>query len=213
MKDRPNLLGVYIGAFNPIHYGHLSSAEIARQVLGINRVLFVPNYVSPTPHKNITVDFVHRCNMIQLAIDNYPHFLLDRRSAFLSAPSYAIDTLTSLKKEFNVPLCLMMGNDVMAHFHQWDRYEEILELAHIAVMRTPHESIEFNNFKLISSDEEHFLSILKNNKAGKVFLINECQGVYASSTFIRNLVEEGLAPHFQTSPEVLKYIAENELYV
>ena len=44
-------LGIMGGTFNPIHLGHLMIAEEARQTFHLDRVLFIPSYI--TPNKNI----------------------------------------------------------------------------------------------------------------------------------------------------------------
>ena len=42
-------LGVFGGTFDPIHVAHLAVAEAARDALGLERVLFIPN--RQPPHK------------------------------------------------------------------------------------------------------------------------------------------------------------------
>jgi len=69
-------LGLYGGAFNPIHRCHLLVAETARTRLGLDSVLFIPT--GGPPHKPPS-DFIpakHRLEMVRLAIAAYPYFQL-----------------------------------------------------------------------------------------------------------------------------------------
>ena len=43
----PGSLGILGGTFDPVHLGHLAIAEEAREVMGLERVLFVPGVVPP----------------------------------------------------------------------------------------------------------------------------------------------------------------------
>ena len=42
-------IGVYGGTFDPPHMGHLEAARAAMDLLGLDRMLFIPAAV--TPHK------------------------------------------------------------------------------------------------------------------------------------------------------------------
>ena len=47
MKKKPKRLGLFGGTFNPIHYGHLRSAEEVAEALNLDKVWFMPAAPSP----------------------------------------------------------------------------------------------------------------------------------------------------------------------
>src|SRR2546425_12716783 len=82
-KVRVARVGVMGGTFDPIHYGHLVTAEEARVHFELSQVLFIPNRYPP--HKDL--DGVsapeHRYHMTLLATATNPDFAvsrLDRKS-------------------------------------------------------------------------------------------------------------------------------------
>jgi len=54
------------GTFDPIHVGHLAVAEEAREVLGLERILFVP--AGSPPHRPAATAAEDRAAMVGLAI-------------------------------------------------------------------------------------------------------------------------------------------------
>ncbi|MDD3582152.1 MAG: adenylyltransferase/cytidyltransferase family protein, partial [Desulfobacca sp.] len=67
-------LGLFGGTFNPIHYGHLRSAEEILESLALDRLLFIP--AAQPPHKasgGITA-FSSRLEMTRLAVEGHPVF-------------------------------------------------------------------------------------------------------------------------------------------
>src|SRR5207247_9113446 len=90
-------LGLYGGAFNPIHRCHLLVAETARTRLGLDSVLFIPT--GGPPHKPPS-DFIpakHRLEMVRLAMAAYPYFQLSDIETRREAKSYTIDTVRDRK--------------------------------------------------------------------------------------------------------------------
>ena len=44
-------IGIYGGSFNPPHLGHIRAAEQTRRLLGLDRVILVPDAIPP--HKRL----------------------------------------------------------------------------------------------------------------------------------------------------------------
>ena len=88
-----DLIGIFGGTFDPIHYGHLRPALEVMQQAGLEQVRFLPN--SQPPHRAAPwLDAATRKHLIQLAIAEQPGFVLDDRELQRDGPSYMVDTLT-----------------------------------------------------------------------------------------------------------------------
>jgi len=131
------LIGILGGTFDPVHYGHLRPALEVMQQLGLDEVRFVPNRIPPHRDEPSLSD-QQRAELVQLAIESTPGFVLDDRELKRSGPSYMVDTLTSLKQDFpQSTLCLIMGMDAFNGLPQWHRWQTILELCHLIVTTRP----------------------------------------------------------------------------
>jgi len=86
-------IGLMGGTFNPIHRAHLRIAEEARDLCGLDRVLFIP--AADPPHKPLAgdVSFAVRCEMVRLAIAGNPAFELSEVEGEREGKSYSIDTI------------------------------------------------------------------------------------------------------------------------
>jgi nicotinate-nucleotide adenylyltransferase len=129
-------LGLYGGAFNPIHRCHLLVAETARARLGLDTVLFIPT--GGPPHKPPS-DFIaakHRQEMVRLAIAPYPYFQLSDIETRHEAKSYTIDTIRTLKETYppDTHLVFIIGLDAFLHLPSWREPERLLESCDFAVV-------------------------------------------------------------------------------
>src|SRR5437899_6502854 len=129
-------LGLYGGAFNPIHRCHLLVAETARSRLGLHTVLFIPT--GDPPHKPPS-DFIpakHRLEMVRLAITPYPYFQLSDIETRREAKSYTIDTVQSLKDTYapDARLVFIIGLDAFLELPSWREPERLLESCDFAVI-------------------------------------------------------------------------------
>ena len=95
----PGTLGVFGGTFDPIHLAHLAVAEEAAEVLGLERVLFIP--AGRPPHKpGLEISSAgDRLAMVELAIAGNPRVAIDRLELDRPGPSYTVDTLEALGAE------------------------------------------------------------------------------------------------------------------
>ena len=76
--------------------------------------------------------------MLEAALEDLPGFRVDGRELLRPGPSFMVDTLASLRAEVGEqPLCLLLGLDAFLGVPTWDRWRDLLELAHIVVARRP----------------------------------------------------------------------------
>jgi nicotinate-nucleotide adenylyltransferase len=134
MKPAIGLLG---GTFNPIHNGHLRLALEIYERLSLTEVRLIPS--AQPPHRTIpSVSSELRLEMVQAAIAGVTGLTADDRELQRDGPSYMIDTLISLRAEYpDNPLCLILGSDAFMNLNSWHQSAQIINLAHIIVVRRP----------------------------------------------------------------------------
>lgn len=92
-------IGIFGGSFNPIHIGHLVIAEAAWQEFGLEKVIFVPT--GDTPHKDMHhIPKEMRYRMVELAVENNPHFAISDIEVRRTGISYTVDTIREFQKSF-----------------------------------------------------------------------------------------------------------------
>ena len=80
----------------------------------------------------------HRVAMVELAIAGNDDFRLDKFEAESGEPSYTVNLLEHLRAEYDdTPLVLLLGADAFLGLPTWHRWEELFELAHIAIFTRP----------------------------------------------------------------------------
>jgi nicotinate-nucleotide adenylyltransferase len=126
-------LGVYGGAFDPPHLAHLALAKAAIAQYALDELIIVPT--GQAWHKSRALSAAsHRVAMTKLAFADLPRANVDERETLRTGPSFTFDTLQELKSENDqAKLFLLMGEDQLADFAQWHRYQEILQIATLLV--------------------------------------------------------------------------------
>src|SRR5579862_1416802 len=123
-------IGIFGGTFDPVHLGHLISAEQAREQAQLDQVWFVPSARPPHKLEQPITPFERRVEMLQLALAGQPNFVVDLIEKDRPGPSFTVDTLADLKRTHSRDeFFLILGADCLADFHTWRQPERILELA------------------------------------------------------------------------------------
>ena len=210
------MIAILGGTFNPIHLGHLHLATQLQAKLNFDEIRFMPAALpalKDTP--NVTAE--QRAEMVKIAIANQPHFTLDTRELLRPGTSYTIDTLISLREEFGnqVSLCWLMGFDAFAHLNAWHRWQELLNYAHLIVVKRPH-SADLSNLNpdvkaLLESHEAKSAEEIKSQACGKI-LIQEIAALDISSTDIREKIPNKQDLSSMVPEAVLSYIQQHDLY-
>lgn len=205
--------GIFGGTFDPIHYGHLRTAFEMLQALRFDEIRFMP--CGDPPHRGVTfADAAHRLEMVQVAVEGQPGFVVDDRELHREGPSYTIDTLEALRQEQpGRSLGLIVGMDAFLGLPGWHRWREILDFAHIVVAHRPGWRAPdigplgemLNEHGTLRVDDLH------ENSHGSVH-IHAVTQLEISSTEIRELVEAGRDPRFLMPDAVRDVIAATSCY-
>ncbi|RPI89486.1 MAG: nicotinate (nicotinamide) nucleotide adenylyltransferase, partial [Spirochaetales bacterium] len=131
-------LGVFGGTFNPVHVGHLINADVVREYLGLDRILFIPARMPVHKGLDDPVSPDDRYEMLRRAIEGNDRFNVSRVEIDREEPSYTIITLRDLVREYpDSDLFLIVGADSYNEMHTWKDYRDLVSLATLAVMKRP----------------------------------------------------------------------------
>jgi nicotinate-nucleotide adenylyltransferase len=193
-------LGILGGTFDPIHNGHLFIAEEARIRFALDRVLFVPNAVSPFKASGDVSDQEHRFEMTRLAVEGNEAFEVSRLEIERPAPSYTVDTLRDGRETHpRAVLFFITGSDAVADIEEWHEPEEVLQLARIiAVTRSG-----FSPADLTSRLAESTLARIDWIDSVKLDI---------SATDLRARARSGLPLRYLTPDAVVDYVGRHGLY-
>lgn len=206
-------IGIFGGTFDPIHFGHLRSALELFEQLPLAEIRFIP--CRQPPHRQSPVASPEqRLTLLQLAIADEPKFRIDRRELSRSGLSYMVDTLASLRAEqSNRPLCLMLGTDSFRGLSRWYRWDELIELAHLLVMKRPGESLPRDGplgYSLAARSTQDPTQ-LEQQAAGLIVTLEVTQ-LDISATRIRAAIRAGKSARYLLPETVWEYIQEERLY-
>lgn len=134
-------LGVFGGTFDPIHVAHLAVAEAARDALGLERVLFIPNRQPPHKPDQRVTPAADRLAMVRAAIADNPAFDVSTVEIDRQGPSYTSDTLEALRAErlaaggssASGELALILSVEALAGLATWHEPARVLALATLVV--------------------------------------------------------------------------------
>ena len=120
-------IGLFFGSFNPIHIGHLISANHLVEHSALDELWLVVTPQNPFKEKQSLLNNHLRLEMIHLAIADYPKLRASDIEFHLPQPNYTIHTLAYLEEKYpNLHFALIMGEDNLKSLHKWKNYEQIL---------------------------------------------------------------------------------------
>jgi nicotinate-nucleotide adenylyltransferase len=205
-------LAAYLGGtFDPIHNGHLVTAEAVRRRLGVPVLHFLP--AARPPHKReLAASARQRLRMVELAIRGNPGFALDDREFRRATPSYTIDTMLELRAELgDRPICLVLGMDSFLQLPGWHRWDELLDLCHFAVMQRPGWEWPDSAPRWCADRRADDVSALTGQAGGR-YLVIAVPRVDVSATTLRERIAAGEDVGAWLPAAVWNFIKENELY-
>lgn len=123
----PKRIGIYSGSFNPIHLGHQNLAKYLIDNEIVDEVWFVVSPCNPLKNQADLLNEYIRLDMLMLAIQNEPLFKASDIEFVMPIPSYTVDTLHELTRQFpDNQFQLIIGSDNALVFDQWKNPQQIL---------------------------------------------------------------------------------------
>ena len=190
------MIGIYGGSFDPVHLGHLITAESIKKELNFERLFLLP--CCEPVHKNaLHYSSMQRLEMLSLAIKEFPSLEIDTREIDRGGSSYMIKNLAEIVKEFKgSTICLIIGMDSFINFKTWKKWDEFAKLVHLIILprsTNQHPQKSLDTFD-IALDKNH----LDNIKSGLLYFSN-CELIDISSSDIRGKIAsnqnlDGLTP-------------------
>lgn len=204
MIEKVRKIGIMGGTFDPIHIGHLVTAEAVRNEYSLDRVLFIP--AANPPHKkdqHVTPAF-HRYIMTAMATYSNPFFHVSSIEMDRPGPSYTIDTIYELRKRYGTQteIYFITGADAIQEIPTWDRIEELLGICHFIAATRPGCVPSVDNIK------EHFGELGEQ----KIHRLNTPE-LEISSTDIRERIKKGYSIKYIVPESVENYIIKEGLYL
>lgn len=198
IKKNDNIrIGIMGGVFDPIHIGHLFTAEEARIKFHLDKVIFVP-CLHPTHKRNDKVTPVkHRLKMSCLATESNPCFEVSKIEINRSGPSYTIDTIKEFRKIYgwDAKIFFITGADAFLEIETWYKKDDLLGMCQfVAATRLGYDLSKLNQY------------------FKKVLHIMEIPALAISSTDIRYRIGNGLSIKYIVLEEVREYIYQHQLY-
>ena len=202
-------IGVYGGAFNPPHLGHITAARAVSGLLKLDKLLVIPT--GHPPHKTLPPGGPtpeQRLEMTRLAMEQAG--LKDRIEVLdleirREGNSYTADTLARLKEQYpEDELWLLMGADMFLTLQSWHQPERILSLAGIAAFgRT-----EADTGELFDLQRDYLYRMYPQ---ARLFTLSIPGVVDVSSTELRDRLAKGEGGAL-LAPAVYGYILRKKLY-
>ena len=121
-------IGIYGGSFNPIHYGHIGVARWVKANTDLDEVWLMVSPNNPLKDSKILAPEQERFEAVKEAIKDIPGLVASNFEFSLPRPSYTVDTLKALQKEYpTYEFSLIIGEDSLETLPKWKDYEYIVE--------------------------------------------------------------------------------------
>jgi nicotinate-nucleotide adenylyltransferase len=135
-------IGLFGGAFDPVHLGHLLVARAALEELTLDRLFFIPAAQSPFKLDRQHAPAPERLRLLRLALAGQTQCEVDDQEIRRGGVSYTVDTLRDYARRFpEAELFCLIGADNVASLPEWREAGELARLAEFAAIPRPVVSV------------------------------------------------------------------------
>lgn len=188
----------------------MKAAETVAELLdeGVRMVLCARPAHRIPPRASVT----HRWQMLSLGVAENPRLIADDREISQSGPSYTVLTLEAERLLIGEqePLFWVLGYDSFLSLESWYRWQDILELANLIVLRRPGQyPDESEAIKAIC--RARVVADIPVTSHGSVYFV-AAPMLKGSAAEIREKIQSSDAVDHLLKKAVASYISEHNLY-
>jgi nicotinate-nucleotide adenylyltransferase len=222
-------LGLMGGTFNPIHFGHLASANEVCEAFALDTVMFVPAAIPP--HKELAEIIApqHRLIMTMLATIIHPGFVVSSIEIDRPGASYSVDTVAQLKHQYQESMAIyfIVGIDAFVDIASWRQPDVLLGSCHTIVTSRPGYNLPEQALSTLRQVSLLYPHLAFKPLAGKrpsdspgfqvcgtpyQIYLQQVSALDISSTNIRQRVKAGQSIRYLLPDSVDAYIRKYQLY-
>jgi nicotinate-nucleotide adenylyltransferase len=210
-------IGIFGGTFNPIHLGHLRTAEEVLEVQRLDRILFIPSATPPHKRTDGLVAARHRLAMVKLAAASNPRFRVSTLEIDRRGRSYSVDTLRALDARLpRAHFAFIMGVDAFREIHTWKEYPAIFQLCDLVVTTRPPHLMPLTRatFPVAVRSEFCYRRRIKKweHSRGNQVIFQPVSQLDISASDIRDRLGRGSSIRYLVPDSVGRYISRHRLY-
>jgi len=207
-------LGIFGGTFNPIHMGHLRVAEEVREILRLDRVVFVPSFLPPHKELSDNVEGSRRLEIVKMAVRSNPHFEVSSYEVDSKGSSYSIRTIGHMREVYGCTPYFILGQDAFNEISSWYEAHRLFDLAHFVVISRP-DAVKLPLHEVLGSASGRFRETPGGfvNEAGNEIVFVEVTAYAVSSSRIREEIKQGRSIRYLVPEEVHDFIRSERIYV
>jgi len=202
-------IGIMGGTFDPIHNGHLVTAEEALVQFELDKVFFVPTGYPPHKEERKSLDPVERYLMTVIATASNPHFEVSKIEIDRKGLSFTVDTVREFRKNYGAEaeIFFITGADAILEIIAWKNADKLAEMCKFIAATRP-------GYCLKKFEELHVLPYEnKEPEPGKpkIYMM-EIPALAISSTDIRKRVSHKYPIRYLVPEGVANYVLKRGFY-
>jgi len=216
------------GTFDPIHKGHIVTAESIKETFKLDIIYFIPTFLSPHKERGDIINALHRYVMVVLATLEQDGFIASPIELMRKKRSYTIDTIEQFKRDLppDEMIFFITGIDSFLAIKTWKQWHKLINSSHFIINSRPGYSFDELDTYLPASLKKKIVDLRENKEKDEALLIKEQElrdnyliflidtpPVDISATAIREMSKKG--EHFEEMLPlpVAKYIKMHKLYL
>ena len=142
-------IALYGGSFDPIHIGHLITAENALETYNLEKVIFIPSFITPLKGRELEASDRNRFEMTKLSTKDNFKFEVSDYEISNEGISYSYNTVKYFSDYIKIKkIYFIIGTDRAKDLKKWYNIEELSKLV---------------TFIFVARDEEDLYKIVKED--------------------------------------------------